>query len=116
VRQLPSGTVVAVGDAGYLAFSTSYSLVDIIGLKTPAAGAVHRLITAPSGGRGLGLALESILVSHQARAFVVWEGWDKGVGFVARLHARGWKTEELRHIHPHPLGRYRVIRLQPPKE
>lgn len=111
---LPPETVVAVGDAGYLAYATRFRLVDIVGLKTPFASRIHRDITAPSQGRALDVAMDEILRSTGASVLVVWQGWDASVGFTRRLTDRGWRVQDLRATAPRPLGQYRVVRLTAP--
>ena len=109
LARFPPDTVVAVGDAGYLAYATRFPLVDIVGLKTPSIAAINR-----SRGMDMSTMLDQVLSQRRARVLVVWQGWDANAGFVRGLADRGWKTTDLRPTTQNPLGQYRVVLLAPP--
>jgi uncharacterized membrane protein len=109
LARFPLDTVVAVGDAGYLAYATRFPLIDIVGLKTPRIAAIHR-----SRRMDMSTMLDRVLSERRARVLVVWQAWDTRAGFVRGLVDHGWSTTDLRPATPDPLGHYRVVLLAPP--
>lgn len=103
---VPRDAVVAVHDAGYMAFAAERRLVDIVGLKTPAAQAAHEALTGPTRGAARGEALARILAESHVSYFVVWNEWDAIFGLTAGLRAAGVTLTRLRGE-----GAYAVYRL-----
>lgn len=91
----PRDSIIAVHDAGHVAFTTDRRLVDVVGLKTPASRRAHQLDTAPSAGARRGAALVQILADSHAGYLVVSDGWWRH-RIVAPAQAAGAKFELLR--------------------
>lgn len=119
-RHLPAGARLLVHDAGYLAHATDLELVDLVGLKTPAAARVHRQVTWPSCGQLRGEAVHRIAMAHRPHYLVVLSGWDRTFHISGALWLRGWGLDPLRPAWwiPPPwlaqLPLYNVYRLTPP--
>jgi hypothetical protein len=109
--ELPAQARIAVHDAGYIAFATRRPLIDVVGLKTPAARAAHAALTAPSAGARRGEALGRILAATHADTFVVLQAWDRDFALTEALRRAGWRLTPLR-----PDGAYQVYRLTPPPQ
>jgi len=60
-HNLPANSTLLIHDAGYLAYRTHFQVVDMVGLKTPAAIPLNRKFTFSSGGK-----LRNNAVSHLA--------------------------------------------------
>lgn len=76
LEQLPRPARVGVFDAGAPAVLTTLPLIDLVGLKSPAAAAVHRALTGPSCGRDRGLAVVEIAARAQLTHVVISAPWD----------------------------------------
>lgn len=104
-RNIPPGSRIAVHDAGYVAYATDYTLIDVVGLKTPESRVVHREITAPSAGRRRGEALARILAESRADYLIVFDRWDNDFSLTQGIRAAGGIIEPLRQE-----GAYQVYR------
>lgn len=103
-RHLPHGSRILVHDAGYMAFTTRFQFVDLVGLKTPDSIRYHMACTWPTNGADRGLALSSIaeryathyaILLHDQGGF--WDGMARG------LRNAGWKLTVL-HRPPREYG------------
>jgi hypothetical protein len=108
-ENLPADARIAVHDAGYIAYATDRTLIDVVGLKTPQSRDIHGRITAPSAGRRRGEALARILVESNADYLIVWTGWDDDFGLIESMRDAGAVLEAVRDE-----GEYRVYRTVPP--
>jgi hypothetical protein len=112
---LPADARILVHDAGYPAFATDFVLIDVVGLKTPAAVEHHRMWTAPSAGIQRNRAIAEIAERFQPTHAVILRddlGFWNSVGDALQHH--GWIEATLRE----PTGRfgYVVYRLRRPRE
>lgn len=112
-RELPPASRLLVHDAGYIAFATSFQLIDIVGLKTPSNIPHHASLTWPSVGARRGEAIQRIALSQRPDYLVVLNSWDAIYGFTRDLSAFGWRLER---VYQSPRGEtgYAVYRLSPP--
>ena len=105
-------------DAGYLGFAGHKTLVDMVGLKTPAAIPLHQRMTEPTLGKGRLDAVEQLARTKNCRYLVVLQGWDEFHQIGAGLAARGWTVVPIRPFAPdYPVperNRYQVYRLTSP--
>lgn len=105
-NNIPPGARVAIHDAGYVAYATDYTLIDVVGLKTPESRVMHREITAPSAGRRRGEALVRILAESRADYLIVFDRWDNDLSLTQGIRAAGGVIEPLREE-----GAYHVYRV-----
>jgi MFS family permease len=108
----PRATVL-VHDAGTIAVFTTNPLVDLVGLKTPASIAVHRLQTGPSCGVKRGEAVAAIARASGAQYFMVTTDWDHFFGLTLALREDGFRLTEVRAAPPSEYG-YRIFRMERP--
>jgi hypothetical protein len=115
---LAAGSVVMVHDAGYVAYAGHFPLVDLVGLKTPAATAAHKELTYPSAGKLRADAVARIADEFQPRYLLVIQNWDDDFHFVSNLRAEGWTAQEIYVSHASAgasVGNnYHLYRLEPP--
>lgn len=82
---------VLLHDAGYLAFTRAGSEgIDMVGLKTPRAAALHATHTRASCGRRRGEALAILAAETNPTHLVIWEPWDAYFGVTSALRDAGW--------------------------
>lgn len=108
-ENLPADARIAVHDAGYIAFATDRTLIDVVGLKTPQNRGIHDRITAPSAGSRRGEALVRILVENKADYLIVWTEWDADFDLIKSMRDAGAVLELVRAD-----GAYRVYRAERP--
>jgi hypothetical protein len=115
---LAAGSVVMVHDAGYVAYAGHFPLVDLVGLKTPAAMAAHKELTYPSAGKLRADAVARIADEFQPRYLLVIQNWDDDFHFVSNLRAERWTAQEIYvgHANAGASARdiYHLYRLEPP--
>ena len=92
---LPDRPTVMVHDAGYIAYEGHFPLVDLVGLKTPAAIDVHRRLTFPSAGQLRSNAIAEIAETFKPQYLVVLQDWDDKFGIVDGLRGNGFAVQEV---------------------
>ncbi|RXT34653.1 hypothetical protein [Bradyrhizobium betae] len=92
---LPDRPLVMVHDAGYVAYAGHAALVDLVGLKTPAAMEFHKRTTYPSVGLYRSTAIAEIADAFHPQYLLVLQDWDRRFGLVEALRGRGWTTREV---------------------
>lgn len=93
---LPRDARLAAHDIGYLSFSTQLQLIDLVGLKDPAAAQVHRRLTLPSTGCQRPQALSTIAQQAGATHLMALVGdpfWEQTLSGLA---SQGWRMKLLR--------------------
>lgn len=93
---LPPDARLATHDIGYLSFSTRLLLVDLVGLKEPAAARLHQQITLPSGGLRRPEALSKIALQSGASHLMVLVGDPFWGQIVPSLASQDWHLALLR--------------------
>lgn len=106
---LPPDSVLLIHDAGYIAWDTSFRMVDLVGLKTPSSITPHLQMTLPSGGERRAEAVALIAQRAQVTHLITLYSWDDTFRISAGLVGRGWSIKPLRMD-----GAYKVYRLKPP--
>ncbi|MCX6367921.1 MAG: hypothetical protein NTX57_14630 [Armatimonadetes bacterium] len=105
-------------DAGYMGFAGRKKLVDMVGLKTPAAIPLHQRLTEPSVGKKRLDAVEALAKEKHCGFLVVLQGWEEFHRIGAGLQARGWTVTPVRAFAPdYPVperNRYQVYKLTSP--
>lgn len=96
--RIPTTSRIMVHDAGYIAYATRFHLVDFVGLKTPAAIELHRILTFPTVGRRRAEAVHQFALRTQPEYLVMLQGWDQLFQITNGLRSRGWELEEIRDI------------------
>jgi hypothetical protein len=92
-------TRVLLHDAGYLAFSHAMREgVDMVGLKTPRAMALHAAMTQPSCGQQRDQALQQLAAGTHPSHLVIWQPWDDLFQVTAALRTAGWRIDRLATI------------------
>jgi hypothetical protein len=87
---------VMLHDAGYLAYSGAIREgVDMVGLKSPRAMALHEALTRPSCGEHRGEALARLAVETRPTHLVIWQPWDDFFHVTRALAAAGWRANRL---------------------
>ena len=108
-QHLAPGTPILVHDAGYLAYSTDFRTIDFVGLKTPAAIALNRRYTWPSGGRDRAVVVSEMASASGSRYLILNSQWAPVVSLAGQLQGLGWKVELLDKE-----GAFQIFRLTPP--
>lgn len=94
---VPATAPVMVHDDGAIAEHNSSTLVDVVGLKTPWAPAIHEQLTGPSRGRLKGDAVD--LIARRARIHYL-AVMNDGDGFwrstATALEKHGWRLQMVR--------------------
>ena len=112
----PTATIL-IHDAGLLSEHTHARLVDMVGLKMPAATALHRQFTGPTQGRGRGEALARLACETHPTLYVAFNVWDQLFRLTKGLEAHGWTVSEVFHRELQALTgpqRFTLYRLTPP--
>ncbi len=92
---LPDQPMVMVHDAGYVAYAGHAALVDLVGLKTPAAMEFHKRLTYPSAGLQRSRAVAEIADRFQPQYLLVLQDWDESFRLVEGLRGEGWTAREV---------------------
>jgi hypothetical protein len=95
-KNIPPNTTILVQDAGYLAYATSFHLIDMVGLKTPDNIIYHQKITFPSVGKERSLAIAKIAWQTHPQYLIVTQEWNHLFHIVDGLNANGFNLEEKR--------------------
>jgi hypothetical protein len=109
-ENLPRDAVLLVHDVGYIAWATSFRMVDLVGLKTPGSIPDHQAMTFPSNGQRRHEAIARIASRAGATHLVSLDSWDSIFLIQDALREHGWKLDPLRTT-----GRYRVFAITAPK-
>lgn len=112
----PDATVL-IHDAGMLSEFTRARLVDMVGLKMPAATVLHRRFTGPTQGRGRGDALHALACETQPTLYVAFNTWEQLFRLSDGLRTHGWGVNEVFHREIQALTgpqRFTLYRLTPP--
>ncbi|WP_298874109.1 hypothetical protein [uncultured Bradyrhizobium sp.] len=94
-ENLPDRPTILVHDAGYVAYAGHVPLVDLVGLKTPAAIEFHKQLTYPSVGALRPKAISAIARSFDAQYLLALQEWNETFGLVDGLREEGWAVEEV---------------------
>jgi hypothetical protein len=87
---------VLLHDAGYLAYSDGIRTgIDMVGLKTPRAMALHQAFTGPTCGVRRDEALSRLAAESRPTHLVVWQPWDDFFHVTAALAGGGWHASRL---------------------
>lgn len=94
---LPADARILIHDAGYMAYATSFHLVDVVGLKTPASAELHRTqgSAGPTSDRGRAINLIAQRFSPHY-AIVLHEPLRFWARIEADLRAGGWELRQVR--------------------
>jgi hypothetical protein len=92
---LPDRPTVMVHDAGYISYAAHVPLVDLVGLKTPAAIDFHRRLTFPSAGQLRSDAIADIAMVFKPQYLVVLQDWNDKFDIVDGLRSNGFTVEEV---------------------
>lgn len=112
-EELPKDARVLVHDVGYLSQHSEATLVDLVGLKTPASVARHEKWTLATCGRMRHRALAIIAVRERATHLVILAEWNVGGYVTDWLQRYGIGLVPLRDGGP---AGYSVFRLILPPE
>ncbi|WP_237892197.1 MULTISPECIES: hypothetical protein [Bradyrhizobium] len=94
-ENLPDRPTILVHDAGYVAYAGHVRLVDLVGLKTPAAIEFHKRLTYPSAGELRSKAIAEIARSFHPKYLLALQEWNEKFGLVDGLREQGWVVEEV---------------------
>ncbi|QAU45847.1 hypothetical protein XH91_11055 [Bradyrhizobium guangzhouense] len=94
-QNLPDRPTILVHDAGYVAYAGHVPLVDLVGLKTPAATEFHKRLTYPSVGKLRSKAIADIARSFNTEYLLALEEWNERFDLVDGLREEGWRVEEV---------------------
>jgi len=91
---------VIVHDAGFAAWAgASPTFIDMVGLKTPLAAALHARLTGPTCGAGRAAALDALARSMSAHYLLIWRPWDNAFEVKKGLEQAGWQFREQGRTH-----------------
>ena len=108
-RNLPANSTLLIHDAGYISYGTRFTLVDMVGLKTPGSIPHHKKWTYPTGGRDRFQAISEIGQQGHTNYLLVLDRWDRSYFVTAGLRAAGWKLRLVNADYA-----FRVYALTPP--
>jgi hypothetical protein len=91
-KNIPKNATILIQDAGYLAFTTQYKLVDIVGLKTPSNIYYHKLLTYPSHGKYRSKAISEIALKYGGQYLILTPEWDRIFHISDDLKKLGWEV------------------------
>lgn len=109
----PPDAVAMIHDAGKIARVGTQTLVDLVGLKSPASAEVHRRTTFAQC-RQTPEAVVEIARESGATHLVTLDDWDKASNFSGALAAAGWSVERADSERGDSF--YKVYRIAPPQE
>jgi hypothetical protein len=109
IRNLQSNSTLLVHDAGYIAYATPFHIVDMVGLKTPAAIPLNQALTLPSAGRLRSVAVADLARKSGVEYLILLNDWGPTFYLVPEMRNLQWKVEPLRTE-----GMYYVFRLTAP--
>lgn len=92
---LPRNSVILVHDAGYMAYATSFHLIDMVGLKTPSNIYYHKTLTFPSNGEQRDKAIADIIRYNHPQYIVLLKTWETLFGTMIGLQKQGWHFKLL---------------------
>ncbi|WP_263416051.1 hypothetical protein [Terriglobus albidus] len=72
-HNVPANSTLLIHDAGYIAYRTHFRLVDMVGLKTPAAVPLNRKLTFPSAGKLLNNTISQLAEETGSRYLIIHE-------------------------------------------
>ncbi len=108
-RDLPPNTPVLVHDAGYLSYSSTFQMIDIVGLKTPWAIPLNQQLTWPTAGADRGQAVARIAMRSGSRYLILNSAWEPVMRLPDQLRALGWQVNLQ-----YGAGTFRIYQLSPP--
>jgi hypothetical protein len=94
-RSFSPDTRLLIHDAGYISFATQFELVDLVGLKTPAAVAYNRAITYPTSGYYRSVAISRLALDTHPQYLVVLNAWDRIFRISDGLRQNGWTLDRV---------------------
>jgi hypothetical protein len=94
-RSLEPHSRLLIHDAGYLAFTTNFQMVDLVGLKTPAAMPLHHEFTYPSGGADRHKAIDLLARQTKPDYLAVSKPWDGIFRITNGLEKDGWRLDPV---------------------
>lgn len=108
---LPKDARILLHDAGYFAWATSFSVFDIVGLKTPSSIDFHKKYTLPTGGADRLNAVDAIARKHNVTHAIILNGpfWGR---LAEDLRNTGWALTELRSPNGRGYSVYAISRLE----
>lgn len=92
---VPQNEPIIIHDAGYIAYSTQFRLIDMVGLKTPLCSKYISSEPAQDMTVRSARALTRIAADYHARYFVVDRDWDNPHGISGELNRMGCRLELL---------------------
>lgn len=104
-QNLPKGSKLLVHDAGYIAFSTNFQLVDMVGLKTPSAIPLNRDITYPGAGQDRSKAVSRLAEKSDCDYLILVNDWPPIETLVSDLSRMGWEVKLLHQNELHSVYR-----------
>lgn len=90
-HNLPANSTLLIHDAGYLAYRTNFRIVDMVGLKTPAAIPLNRTFTFPSGGRLRNITVSQLAEQTGSRYLIIHEPFFPAL--IPDLQRIGWRVK-----------------------
>jgi hypothetical protein len=92
---IPPGSMVMIHDAGYVAYAGHFRLVDCVGLKTPEAVSINRVLTFPSNGAKRPEAIAKIAELFHPQYLIAVKSWNSGFILAGSLRRAGWRVTKI---------------------
>ena len=92
---LAPGSEILIHDAGYISFAGHFTLVDMVGLKTPASVSIHKRLTWPSAGKDRGLAIAQIADSFRPHYLIILKVCGVEYDIIKGLQNGGWTLTKI---------------------
>ena len=93
---LPRNKIIAIQDAGFIAYATPLLLTDFVGLKSPDNISFHQQYTKPSHGLLRNQAISLILQTKKAHYLIMTNEWVDEFKTPKALQALGWQVDLLK--------------------
>lgn len=103
------GATILIHDAGYIGYTSQRKLVDLVGLKTPAAVKINQQINHKSCGRNRGASIAKIASIYSPQYLVTLDAWDSIFHITSALEPSG-ERESLERVFSSRNG-YSIYRI-----
>jgi hypothetical protein len=111
-ENFPKHATILIHDAGYLAYATSFHLIDMVGLKTPSVIPYEKKFTYPSAGINRGEAIAKIIEVNHPQYLIDLPSWETRFNVTEGLSQWGLQLELLKRF---PRG-YQIYRIRGQKK
>lgn len=92
---LPKNSILLVHDTGFLAYATSFHLVDLVGLKSPEVVRYYQKYSLPNNGEYRMIAIAKIIAAEKPEYIVMLPRWDNMFHISRDLPFYGYQLKNI---------------------